>query len=37
MTYLLPLLKDKTVLWVTHDKKDATLLGQVHVIELKEA
>ena len=36
MTYLLPLLEDKTVLWVTHDKKDATLLGKAHVIELKE-
>ena len=37
MACLLPLLEDKTVLWVTHDKKDATLLGKAHVIELKEA
>ena len=37
MAYLLSLLEGKTVLWVTHDRKDATLLGKAHVIELKEA
>ena len=36
MTYLLPLLEGKTVLWVTHDREDVTLLGKAHVIELEE-
>ncbi len=34
MRFLLPYLEDKTLLWVTHEKEDAALLGTINRLEL---